>query len=759
MADGDIIALLAKTATRMAGPVSFGPESEVFLGISEKGIIWSVTLDDSLSPLFAALEPNRIAELSSIADDPNPVETVLAVLSAIRGISDVADALTTLPDVDLGPPERVAISIDTGPVGGGGYLAEEDGEYIGALELEFGGWGIKAVGVLSNVRLNGRTRLALLLLLYADLPRFHIAFNIFFEGIGGVLGLQRGADSDAIQAGLSGGHFDDILFPANPVQDARRIIDRSQVIFPLREGAFLIGPMFRLTWSTPVIADIKLGVILTVDNLLGGDGPVRFNRLDFLGRLRIGLPTAQEDATARIICDFAGFFDFGNGLLFFRALLRDSYLAGGLELDGELVLQIDFGDHPAFLLAVGGFHPDFQDRPAGFPAQIKVIALGFAIGIVKVSATGYLAVTSATIQFGANVQAKATLGSVSIDGWIDFDALIYYEPRFEFLIDFDTGFTIKFKGRTLSSIQVVGTLSGPGRWHIKGRLKFSVLWWDIEKSFDEAWGSAPPIDIPATDVADLLGKAYRNRDNWSAALPAGSDALVTLSAVPEETDLLAHPRGQLRISQKVAPLGLTLEKYGESRISGPNRFELVSVKIGEQTIDDPEAVAGLEMAQEHLARGAYVHLSKEDRLAKPSFETFDVGVVFGTADYQVPGAGVPADLKYETKYLKPGEGFGSPGTVRPADLSVNTIAMIHLVRQAKVGAAASAKLRRKDKLRPGKQNKVLLGRPALALVDIDGLNEQIDLERPARSNTLLAEQRLAAAGSASFQLVEAFELE
>jgi hypothetical protein len=165
------------------------------------------------------------------------------------------------------------------------------------------------------------------------------------------------------------------------------------------------------------------------------------------------------------------------------------------------------------------------------------------------------------------------------------------------------------------------------------------------------------------------------------------------------------------------------------------------------------------MAQEHLARGTYVHLSEEDRLAKPSFETFDVGVVFGTADYQVPEAGVAADLEYETKYLEPGEGFGSPGTVRPAGLTVNTIAMVHLVRQAKVGAAASAKLRRKHKLRPGQQNKVLLGRPALALVDIDGLSAQIDLEGPARTNTLLAEQRLAATGSASIQLVEAFELE
>jgi hypothetical protein len=757
MADNDITTLLAKVATRLAGPISFGPESAVFLGISEKGITWSLTLDDRLAPLFAAFDPDRIAELSSISDDP--MEMVQTVLALIRGLRDVTDMLATLPDVNVASPERVSVSIDTGPVGGGGYLDKTGSDYKGALELQFADWEINAVGVLSTTLPNGKPGLALLLLLYADLPRFHIAFNFFFEGIGGVLGLHHGADSAAIQAGLAGGYFDDILFPANPVADATRIIDRLQAVFPLRLGAFLIGPMFHLTWSTPVIADIKLGVILTVDNLLGGDGPVRFNRLDFLGQVRIGLPTAQEDTTARIICDFAGYFDFGSARLFFRALLRDSYLAGGLELDGEMVLQIDFGDHPTFLLAVGGFHPDFKDRPSGFPAQIKVITLGFEIGIVKVSATGYLAVTSATIQFGANVQAKAKLGAVSIDGWIDFDALIYYEPRFQFQIDFDTGFAIKFKGRTLSSIQVVGTLSGPGRWHITGRLKFSVLWWDIEKSFDESWGSAPPIDIPATSVADLLKAAYRNPDNWSAALPAGVDGLVSLSAVPADTGLLAHPLGQLRISQKVAPLGLTLEKYGESRISGPNCFELVSVSIGGTTIDDPAAVAALEKAQEHLARGTYVYLSEEDRLAKPSFESFDVGVVFGTADYMVPDAGKDADLDYKTMYLTPGEGLDSPGTLRPADLKVKTINMLHLVRQAKIGAAASARLRRKDKLRPKGQKKVLLSSPALALVDIFGLDKQIDLEGPAGTNVSLAEQRLAAAGSASIQLVEAFELE
>ena len=73
----------------------------------------------------------------------------------------------------------------------------------------------------------------------------------------------------------------------------------------------------------------------------------------------------------------------------------------------------------------------------------------------------------------------------------------------------------------------------------------------------------------STNVAALVAADYRNPDNWSAALPAGADTLVTLGALPGDTSVIAHPLGTLRVSQKTAPLGLTLEKYGEARIRRP----------------------------------------------------------------------------------------------------------------------------------------------------------------------------------------------
>src|SRR5690606_4426954 len=195
--------------------------------------------------------------------------------------------------------------LDAGIVKGGGYLFldPERGEYAGALELKIATFGIKAIGLLTTKMPDGSEGWALLLLVYADLPRTHIAFNIFFEGVGGVLGLHHGADVEALQTHLPQGVLDDVLFPKNPVADAPRIINRLRLVFPIRRDAFLIGPIFRLSWGTPRAGDVKLGVVLAADNVFGGTGPVSLSKILLLGQVRIGLPDVDND-TIRIIVDF-----------------------------------------------------------------------------------------------------------------------------------------------------------------------------------------------------------------------------------------------------------------------------------------------------------------------------------------------------------------------------------------------------------------------------------------------------------------------
>ncbi len=661
-------------------------------------------------------------------------------------------------DVALGfkPPNGIGMVLDVGIVRGGGYLFldHERGEYAGALELKIGAWGIKAIGLLTTKMPDGSPGWALLLLIYAEIPRFHIAFGIFFDSIGGMIGLHHSVDITALQEDMPKGAFDDILFPANPVADAPRIINRLRVIFPIKRNAFIVGLMFRLSWGTPRVGEIKLGLILAFDNALGGDQSTSLSKILLLGQLRIGMPETQRGDVVRIIVDFMGYLDFDNKRFGFYARLRNSRLVSVLELTGSLVLVIDYGDNPSFVVAAGGFHPGFKDLPAGLPSKLDRLGIKFKIAsIVEVTINCYVAVTSATVQFGAEAKIKVNLGPIEISGYLGFDALIYYKPDFRFEVGFRAGMAIKVFGETLLGVDVQGTLYGPGHWRIKGSAKFKILFWSFNPSFDEEWGDKPLVPDVSTNVAALVAADYRNPDNWSAALPAGADTLVTLGALPGDTSVIAHPLGTLRVSQKTAPLGLTLEKYGETRIEGPNRFDLTEVRIGGTIIAEPA------FTQEHLARGQYLNLSDEQKLSQPSFETFDVGVAVGTQDYAVPALVARGDLNYETKYLTPGEG-DNDGILILATLAHTFLTMDVLHVHAAMGAAAQSGLRLHDKLRAEVDKSIHLEQPPLAVVNQADLSVvgEVTLSGRAASNTSLVEQALKASGARKTQIVEAFEL-
>lgn len=651
-------------------------------------------------------------------------------------------------------PNGLGLVLDAGLVKGGGYLFFdfERGEYAGALELRFATWGIKAIGILTTKLPDGSSGWALLLLVYAELPRFHIAFGIFFDSIGGLIGLHHGADVPALQTQLPQGVFDDILFPQNPVADAPRIINRLRVIFIIRRNAFLIGPMFRLSWGTPRLGEIKLGLVLAMDNALGGDGPVSLSKILLLGQVRIGMPETTRGDVVRIIVDFLGYLDFDAKRFGFFARLRDSRLAQVLELTGSLLLLIDYGEQPSFVVAVGGFHPRFKDLPPGLPAGLDRIGMKLKIAsIVEISLQCYFAVTSATIQFGAELRVKVDLEVVSIEGYIGFDALIHYRPRFRFEVDFRAGMAIKVMGETLVGVSVEGTLAGPGRWRISGKAHFKILFFEFSPSFDEQWGEEPALPAEATSVSALLAAELSRADNWSTELPFGAETLATIAVTPGETKVLAHPSSQLRVSQKVAPLGLSLEKFGETAITGANRFDLEDVRIG------GIPAASRQATREHLARGQYLNLSEEQKLSSPSFETFDVGVAVGLNDYALPADAVTAgNLDYETKYLVPGE---EEGQLFRFELLISALSMDLFRAGAAAGAAAQSGLRARDRLRPAGNRKLSVSEPAVAAVDGRNFSTVADLDADTAHNWTLAAQALAAQGVERATLVEAYELE
>ncbi len=59
----------------------------------------------------------------------------------------------------------------------------------------------------------------------------------------------------------------------------------------------------------------------------------------------------------------------------------------------------------------------------------------------------YFAITSNSVQFGANVQAYASAGGFSVQGYLGFDVLFIFSP-FSFEFDFTASFDVAYDGRT-----------------------------------------------------------------------------------------------------------------------------------------------------------------------------------------------------------------------------------------------------------------------------------------------------------------------
>ena len=650
-------------------------------------------------------------------------------------------------------PSGIGLRLDAGIVKGGGYLYSDPAnrEYAGALELEIGKWSVKAIGVLTERPGGGWS---LLLFVYAQFPPYPLGFGFTLNGIGGLAGLQHGVDLVALSAGMKTKAFDDILFPVDPVGDAPRIVNRLRTLFPLAPRALTIGLMVDLGWGTPRIMFIRLGIIVQADNVFGsGTGDFAIARIVLVGQLRVAIGPTKSDpdkTVVRLIVDILGFWDWAVKRYGFLARLRDSRL-GPVDVTGGLGVWGEYGEHPRFLLAAGGFNPRFKDVPAEMSRATDRLGAGFKVGSTELKFTGYFAITPGTIQAGLDVSAKGKVGeAVGFKGSIGFDLIVHQEPKTFFVADFHVTFEASFKGHTLSSVKVVGTLEGPGAWHIHAKITFSILWWDVSKTWIDSWGDDPPLSVVSTEVSTLIAAELANAANWSAQLPPGGQAMASLAPDRGELATLAHPLGRFVFSQRVAPLGLELSRFGAGGVTGTKRFDVAAVKVGGQPLAAPVAV------REHFARAQFVEMREEERLTRPSFEELDAGVEFSSEAFHVPASTLVADMDFErTAYLdldprRYNQTRRDPGLRRAA---IDHAILGVLAAQ---GAAGRAPMRFDERM-AGRAGACIGVSPApLVAADREAfaVDPAVSLDGQARVAEMLADQRMTPGA----QLVEAFEL-
>jgi hypothetical protein len=535
-------------------------------------------------------------------------------------------------DINFGfkPPKGVGLSIDASVVKGGGYLYFDfdKEEYAGVLELDLSGIvSVKAIGLITTKMPDGSQGFSLLLILTAEFGSpIQLGFGFTLSGVGGLLGLNRTMRLEVIAGGIRDGGINSIMFPQNVVANAPKIISDLKKYFPVEEGTFLIGPMVKIGWGTPNLVTVSLGVIIEIPG-----------NIAILGVLKVALP--DEDAALIIIqVNFIGAIEFDKKRLWFFASIFESRVLF-ITLEGEMGLLVGWGDDSNFVVSVGGFHPAFNPPPLPFGSIARIAISILNTDFARIRVEGYFAVTSNSVQFGAAVELFFGVSAFNIDGHLGFDALFRFSP-FYFIITISASLSVKVFGIGLFSVSMRGSLEGPTPWHVEGTGSISLLFFDIDVDFSHTWGSEAETTLPPIAVMPLLTAEYLKLENWLAVLPTSNQLLVSLRKFePGTADLILHPLGSLKISQRAVPLGMTIDKVGNQKPSDANYFD---VSVNTNGVDEKGNI------EEAFAVGQYFSKSDSALLNAKSFEPMKGGVELAVAGEQLHSTkAVKRVLRYE----------------------------------------------------------------------------------------------------------------
>jgi hypothetical protein len=555
---------------------------------------------------------------------------------------------------DFKPPNGIGLSLDAGIVKGGGYLNVDENGYAGILELKMLAVDVKAIAILNT---NSPVGFSLLLLIFGQFPAIQLSFGFTLTGVGGLIGVQHTASPPALSNALSAGQLDAVLFPDNPVANAPQIINELRTMFPVKAGGFIIGPMLELGWSTPSLVTVRLGLLIEA------------SQFTLLGQAIVALPplVSADIALLYLRLDFVGSVVFSPLKISFDAKLIHSHIAF-ITITGQFAFRASFGDQPTFIISAGGFNPHFKEIPSDIPSPFDRVGASLDIGIVGITFKGYFAITSATVQAGAELRAWANIEIANIEGGIGFDAICYLSPKFFFEVDVFAYLDVHVFGIDFASIYLDGTLSGPGRWHIAGNAKVHTPWPlpDFSIHIDEHFGDDVATPQVTVDVSDQLSKEIAKIGNWSAQLPTGGDSFLSLFKIDAGNDLLAHPLGSLTFQQKLVPFELRMDKASGSRIKGANEFGKGALVLT-QNGNSASIGASAQAMSDFFAAAQFIEMSQDDKLSKPSFESYTAGYQLASEDFAM-GEIIPEALGYEEADLGAVAPVAKAGRRRAKDL-------------------------------------------------------------------------------------------
>jgi hypothetical protein len=438
-----------------------------------------------------------------------------------------------------------------------------------------------------------------------------------------------------LREGIKTNTLKSILFPENIVANISRIVSDIKQVFPPQNGHTLICPMGKIGWGTPAIITLELGILIEIPG----------TAFTILGVLKVVLPT-EEEALMKLQVNFVGQIDFENKFIVFDAILYDSRILT-FTLTGTMAMRVNWAKgKKIFLVSMGGFHPSFKEIPADLQNMQRITLSLLSGNNPRITLQCYYALTSNTLQFGAKAELYAEGGGFNIYGFVGFDVLFQRSPL-HFVADFAAGLALRRKTSVIMGIKVSGQLSGPSLWEARGKASISFFFFSVSVSFHEKWGS--PLGAIANALADLLTLLAREIDdirNWKADLPGNNTLHVSIKKIDNGDDeITVHPFGVLTFSERLVPLEVDINKFGEQLPKDAKRFE----------IKPADASISTEAAKEDFAAANFLDMKDEEKLARPSFEQMKSGFrLTGSGALQVPQQTVNKPVDYEFSYLREG---------------------------------------------------------------------------------------------------------
>jgi hypothetical protein len=512
------------------------------------------------------------------------------------------------------PPQGIGLSLEAGPVSGGGFLRiVSDTEFAGALQLKILGIGAFAYGLYKTLP-SGDPSVVALIGIRLPPPGVQVGFGFAISGFGGLVGINRRADTDRVRERLASGAAGEVLFNDNPMQNAPKLLGDMQLFFPDEQGIFLIGPTLQINWL--YILKLDAGVFIELP------GP---RKIFIAGSARLVIGS-EDFALVYLRMDFVGGIDLTKSLIFFDAALVNSHVLGIFRITGGVALRIAYGDNGYFLFTVGGFHPSFNPGAMELP-RVARVGVSVSLGLVWLKQEMYLAITSNSFQLGSRVEAGIEIGPISAHGWFGFDALIQFKP-FYFIAHVDAGFDVEVSDVSLCSVRVEGLLSGPGPLVLQARASVRLLFIKVSGSVTIELSSNPPEAVVAIpDLPSYLRPELVEPDNLRME---GQDQSVTFATSGSGGAKLFAPVGELIWEQKRAPLNLAIEKVQGVDLGGWHTLVVSSGLAGEVPEDDWFGV------------GTYLKLRDSEALNTSRFvkQASGLRIGAGAVDNGAPAVGV-----------------------------------------------------------------------------------------------------------------------